>query len=42
MAAPVFSSIASQAMRYLNIEPTMPVAPAGTNANGVLVQNEHD
>lgn len=42
VAAPVFSSIAAQAMHYLNIEPTMPVAPANANSKGILVQNEHD
>ena len=42
VAAPIFSSIAGQAMRYLTIEPTVPVAPASANSKGVLVQNEHD
>ncbi len=42
VAAPIFSSIAGQAMRYLNIEPTMPITPTSTNPKGVVVQNEHD
>ncbi len=42
VAAPVFSSIAAQAMRYLNIEPTMPITPTSTNPKGIVVQNEHD
>ena len=42
VAAPVFSSIAGQAMRYLNIEPTLPITPGGTNPKDVVVQNEHD
>ncbi len=42
VAAPVFSSIAGQAMRYLNIEPTMPIVPTGSSPKGVVVENEHD
>ena len=42
VAAPVFSTIAAQAMRYLNIEPTMPITPTGSNPKGIVVQNEHD
>ncbi len=42
VAAPVFASIAGQAMRYLNIEPTMPIPPAGINPKAVVVQNSHD
>ena len=42
VAAPVFSSIAGQAMRYLNIEPTLPITPAVSNPKDVVVQNEHD
>ena len=42
VAAPVFASIAGQAMRYLNIEPTQPITPTGSNPKGIVVQNEHD
>ncbi len=42
VAAPIFSSIAGQAMRYLNIEPTLPINTTGANAKDVAVGNEHD
>ena len=42
VAAPVFSSIAGQAMRYLNIEPTLPVAPATTGSTVAALKEEHD
>ena len=42
VAAPIFASIAGQAMHYLNIEPTMPIPPSGSNPKDVIVQNEHD
>ena len=42
VAAPVFASIAGQAMRYLNIEPTRPIPPAGAKPKAVVVQNGHD
>ena len=44
VAAPcLLESIAGQAMRYLNIEPTLPISPHSVpSPKGVVVQNEHD
>ena len=41
VAAPVFASIAEQAMRYLNIEPTMPIPAVPSNA-AASVNSERD
>lgn len=41
VAAPIFSSIASQAMRYLNIEPTQPIEGPLAGSNTV-VKEERD
>lgn len=40
VAAPIFSSIAGQAMRYLNIEPTEPMSAAPAGA--IAMKEEHD
>ena len=42
VAAPVFSSIAEKAMRYLNIDPTVPVAAPTPGGTTVAVDLEHD
>ncbi len=42
VAAPVFSSIAGQAMRYLNIEPTLPISPTASPSTALALKEEHD
>ncbi len=36
VAAPVFASIAEQAMHYYNIEPTLPIASAPASVGGSI------
>ena len=42
VAAPIFSSIAGQAMRYLNIEPTQPPSPTPANPSAVAMKEDRD
>ena len=42
VAAPIFSSIAGQAMRYLNIEPTMPIPNTPVGQTAVALKEERD
>ena len=41
VAAPIFSSIAEQAMRHLNIDPPLPIVQNGAGAP-VAVANQRD
>ena len=42
VAAPVFASIAEQAMRYLNIEPTQPISTVPSSTATASVNTERD
>ena len=42
VAAPIFSAIAGQAMRYLNIEPTVPLNSASPTATMVAAKEDRD
>ena len=42
VAAPVFSSIAEKAMRYLNIDPTLPVPNQPASGVTAAVDSERD
>lgn len=42
VSAPIFSTIAEQAMRYLNIEPTLPIVQNSTGSKPVALAGERD